>query len=68
MMWRLNTSTYMRRILVACVLNVCSPPSMYFTLYLRRDPTGTCENLNAMKHSTELCILKGHRKTFLISL
>ena len=29
----------------------------YGTLYLHRDYTGVRENLNAMKHSSELCLL-----------
>ena len=40
-----------RNILVVCVIHVYSLPSMYIMLYLRR------ENLSAMKHSIELCLL-----------
>ena len=53
-MWRLNSSTCIRYILVVCVIQ----PS-FGTLYLHRDFTGVRGNLNAMKHSIKLCLLQG---------
>ena len=51
-MWRLNTSTSIRYILVVCVIYLpCG------TLYLHRDFTGVRENLNATKQSIQLCLL-----------
>ena len=47
-MWRLDTSTRIRYILVICVMQL-----PYSTLYMHRDFTGARGNLNAMKHSIE---------------
>ena len=41
--------------------------SLLCTLYLHRDFTGVRGNLNAMKHSIELCLLYG-QKTFMNSV
>ena len=61
-MWTLNTSTFILSILV---VYECNLP--YGTLYLHRDFTGIRGNLNAMKHSIELCLLYG-QKTFMNSV
>ena len=49
-MWILNTNTCIRYIFVVCVIKP------YDMLNLHRDFTGVRENLNAMKHSIELCL------------
>ena len=44
-----------------CIIN--SLPFIYITLYLHCDSTGISESLNAMKHSIEICLLQGQKKT-----
>ena len=41
---------------------------MYITLKLHHDTTGIRENLNAVRHHVELCVLQGQRKTLMNSI
>ena len=62
-----NAETQHNRMYSLYFGSLCNVAFPNGTIYLHRDSTGVRENLNAMKHSTELCLLYG-QKTFMNSV